>query len=1005
MKRVFLTYLFLCSMLGNILAQEITGKVLEQGTSEPLIGVSVSVENSTKGTITGLDGSYSVPAKKGDVLVFSYIGMITQKVTVQNEKMINVHLSQNENMLEELVVVGYGTMRKEDLTGAISSLKGKDIQATTSSNALEGIAGKLPGVQVVQNSGTPGGDVTIRIRGIGTINNADPLYVVDGMPVNGGIWFLNSNDIQSIDVLKDASATAIYGSRGANGVVMVTTKKGIKGKTQVSVDYSYGFQKIAKKYDMMNAADYAALHNEMRKNAGFELNPAFANPSSLGNGTDWLNQIFETAPIHKVSATISGGNKTVHTTSLGYYKQDGILKSTGYEKVTLQSNLRSEISSKFRLTTNIALSGEKRDNQDAYTVIANAMRILPSIPVYDGDNNYGGPTGSSELNGSAINPVGILNTQTNTANAYRGIANVSGEYDITSFLQFKTVVGVEAGYNYNDSYIPKYKWGNAQQDETKQTTSSAYEVLTVWDNTLTFNKTFNKHAITALVGTSFQNYTKRWLSASGTGRSSDATVELDNALKAESVGGNRSDWAIMSYLGRINYSYDNRYFLTASLRADGSSRFGPKNRYGYFPSFSGAWTISNEDFMQDNKILSFLKLRAGYGMTGNQLIDNFIYTDRLDALGQYNFGSSSNSSSNTVGLIYPDKLSNPDIKWESVEQYNLGIDMAFLNSRISFTADFYLKNTNDMLTQVPVPQTSGSSLNSADWPYVNIGKVRNTGMEFSINTVNFETKDFKWNTGFNIAFNKNKVINIGGSDIFEYLLLLREGEPINVFYGYAVDHIYQNLDDVFTGPAMEMRASDKNSHNSQTNTSPGDIAFKKFTDGNVITEKDRTIIGNPHPKFTAGLNNSISYKNIDISFFLQAVYGNEIFNEIRREHESMSTTYNQLASTSNRWTGENSSYSMPRAIYADPNDNNRRSDRYVENGSFLKLRNLNIAYRLPERWTKSLSLQGAKIYANIDNLFTITKYSGLDPEVGVNGYDYVIYPPARTFMFGVNINF
>jgi len=1006
MRKIFIIYIFLLGVFSCLQAQEIKGKVFEKETSDPLIGVTVAIENSTAGTITDMDGAYSIRAKQGDVLIFSYLGMITQKIAVQNERVIDVYLSSDANVLDELVVVGYGKMRRKDLTGAISSIKGEDIQATTSGNVLGGLAGKLPGVQVVQNSGTPGGDVTVRIRGIGTINNADPLYVVDGMPVNSGIWFLNPNDIQSIDVLKDASATAIYGSRGANGVVMVTTKNGTKGKTQVSVDYSLGFQNVAKKYDLMNASQYASLHNDMRKNGGYDLNPDFANPESLGNGTDWLDEIFRTAPIHKLTATISGGNETVHSTSIGYYKQDGILMNTGYERVTLQSNIRSEVSPKFRFTSNIALSGEKRDNHDAYTVIANAMRILPTIPVYNENGDFAGPEGRADLNGNAMNPVGILKKENNTVDAYRGIANVSGEYDITDYLQIKTVLGAEAGYNYNNVFMPKYKWGNVEQTETKQDNSSSYEILTIWDNTLTFNKKFDKHLVTALVGTSFQNYTKKWMGAAGVGRASDHTTELDNALEATGVSGNRLEWSVMSYLGRINYSYDDKYFFTASLRADGSSRFGSQNRYGYFPSFSGAWTISNEDFMKGNGVFDFLKLRAGYGHTGNQLIDNYIYTERLDAKGQYNFGSSATSSSTTVGTIYPYRLSNPKIRWESVEQYNAGVDMSFLNNRISVTADFYLKNTRDMLTRVPVPQTSGYSLITTDNPYINVGKVRNTGMEFSVNTINFDSDNFKWNTGFNIAFNKNKVLKLGeGGDIFEYLHLIRENEAINVFYGYKMDHIYQNLDDVFTGPSMGNRAPNRESHDPTKYTSPGDIAFKKYTDGDVVSEQDRVIIGSPHPKFTAGLSNNISYKNIDFSFFLQGVYGNKIWNEIRREQESMSTTYNQLKSTLNRWNGEGSSYSMPRAIYADPNDNNRRSDRYVEDGSFLKLKNVNLGYRLPSKWIKPLSLQAVKIYANIDNLFTITDYSGLDPEVGVNGYDYVIYPPARTFMFGINVNF
>lgn len=1006
MRKILLICIFFACIAGNMQSQVVTGKVLEKGTGETLIGVSVALQNATQRTVTDINGAYSIAAGEGDVLSFSYLGMTPQRITVGKTNVIDVFMSPDQQQLDEIVVVGYGTMRRKDLTGSISSLKGEDLEKTTSSSVLEGLAGKLPGVQVIQNSGTPGGDVTVRVRGIGTINNSDPLYVVDGVPANGGIWYLNPNDIQSIDVLKDASATAIYGARGANGVIMVTTKRGVKGKKEIAVDYSYGIQNITKLYDMMDASQYAALHNEMRTNAGgaaagYDLNPLFANPQSLGAGTDWQDQIFRTAYMQKVGLSISGGDKVVHSTSLGYYKQDGVMKNTGYNRVTLQSNIRSELHEKFRLTSNIALSGQESETRGTYTVIANAMRILPHIPVRDELSNLTGPIGRADLNGQAINPVGIIETQTNTTPAFRGVANVSGELDITDYLQFKTTGGTETGFDFNNAYYPKFQWGNYQQDETSQSNSASYEVLMTWDNMLTFNKKTGNHSITALAGTSFQNYTKKWVGASGVGRASDMTVELDNALEAKAVSGNRSDWATMSYLGRVNYAYDNRYSFTASLRADGSSRFGPDNRFGYFPSFAGAWTASNEDFMKDISQISFLKLRLGYGKTGNQLISGYIYADKLEVNGQYNFGSSRGFASVPAGIIYPNKLPNPAVKWESAEQYNVGFDVSVLDSRISLTADFYLKNTNDMLTRVPVPQTSGYSLNSGDWPYMNIGQVRNTGVELTLSTVNFDTKDFRWSSDFNIAFNKNEVIDVGGIDIYGTNAII-EGQPINVFYGYVVDHIYQNVDDVFTGPAMESRAADRASYNPYLNTAPGDIAFKKLTEGDVITEEDRTVIGSPHPKFTAGLNNTLTYKNIDLSFFLQGVYGNKIFNHVRLEHEGMSTTYNQFASTKDRWTGEGTSTTMPRAIYADPNNNIRVSDRFIEDGSFLKIRNVTLGYNLPKQWTNFMSI---KVYANIDNLLTFTKYSGLDPEVGLNGYDNFIYPPARTILFGLNVKF
>jgi TonB-linked SusC/RagA family outer membrane protein len=1005
MKKILFLCIFLTGIFFSLKAQNISGKVLEKETMEPLTGVSIIVENSNVGTTTDLNGKYSIFAGEGDVLVFSYLGMETRKITVGQEKTIDVMLLNDNRALDEIVVVGYGVMKRRDLTGAISSVQGESIAKTTSSNALTGLAGKLPGVQVIQNSGTPGGDVTVRVRGIGTINNSDPLFVVDGIPLNSGIWYLNPDNIQSIDVLKDASATAIYGARGANGVIMVTTKNGIKGESKTSIDYSYGLQQISRTYKMLNASQYAALHNDMRSNAGVSLNPNFADPQSLGEGTDWLGALFDVAPAQKITALISGGDKTVYAISLGYYQQDGIIKNTGYNKVNLQSNLKSVFSPKFTVTSNVVLSGEKNKMHDAYTLITNAMRLLPSVPIYDENGNLTGPTGNAELNGNAINPVGIITTQKNTAETFRGLANLTGEYVITNNLQFKTTAGVEAGYNMTNTFYPKFKWGTYQQDKTIQSGSSAYEVLILWDNTLTFNRLFNNHHVTALVGSSFQDHRRHTLSAQGSDRSSDQTTELDNALEAEKVGGNQAEWAIMSYLGRVNYHYTDRYFLTASLRVDGSSRFGPNNRYAWFPSFSGAWVTSSESFMKDVDYISFLKLRAGYGQTGNQNISDYIFADKLEVEGQYNFGSSRGFASIPAGIIYPNKLANTNVKWESVEQYNIGFDISFLKNRISLSADFYLKNTNDMLTKVPVPQTSGYSLSSGDWPAINIGKVENKGMEFMLNTLNFNTKDFKWESGFNISFNRNKVKYLVGQEILSGISLIREGVPINSFYGYVVDHIYQNMNDVFTGPAMENRAPNPESHNSHVNTSPGDIAFKKFTEGDVITDKDRTIIGNPQPDFIAGLNNTFSCQNFELSFFIQAVYGNDVWNAVRINHEGMSSTYNQITSTLERWNGEGSNYTMPRAVYADPNVNNRASTRWVEDGSFIRFKNITLGYHLPSRWIKTIGIKDVKIYSSIDNLLILTNYSGIDPEVGVNGLDNVIYPTSRTVLFGVNVNF
>lgn len=974
----------------------------------PVIAANISQKGTNNATITDLYGNFTLNITgQHPVLVISYIGYVTTEVNVSGRAFIEVVLQEDVEALDEVVVVGYGTMRKKDVTGAVSSVRTEDITKNATSNVMQAIAGKMSGVQVVQNSGTPGGDVSILIRGVGTINDASPLYVIDGVPVSGGMWYLNPNDVESIDVLKDASATAIYGSRGANGVVMVTTKQAQEGHTEINFDYSYGIQHTAKTYDMLNASQYAALHNEMRTNAGpeYSLNPAFSDPESLGTGTDWMDAIFRTAPMQKVNLSMLGGNQKIsHATSLGYYTQDGIMKNSSYNRLSLQSNISSKIVSNVTVRANVNLSAENRRTQPVGTVIQNAMRILPSIPIQDENGEYAGPTGNAEWNGNALNPVAIINEQNYRMKGFRMLSNISLEWEIVKGLKFKTTGGAELGYDYNNSYIPKYKWGMNESKNTMQTVSSAYEQLYLWDNTLNYDKSFGKHRINAMAGTSYQEYKKESVSASGSGRASELTTELDNATKATDVGGNSLRWALMSYMARLHYSYDDRYLVTATFRADGSSKFGKDNRFGYFPSFAAAWNIGNESFMQSVKSISQLKLRAGYGQTGNQNIGAYAFADKLSVNGVYNFGSQRGFESNLVNLIYPYLLSNPSVKWEAVEQYNVGVDIGFLKNRIVANLDFYVKNTRDMLTKKPVPQTSGTSLEQADWPPVNIGKVLNRGFEFTINTKNF-VGEFKWETNLNMSFNHNEVVSIGGPEILNGVSLIREGQPINSFYGYKLGGVYQTLDEVFTGPVMENRAADKASHNPYKNTSPGDMWFVDVDGNGEINDLDRTVIGNPSPDCIFGFNNTFSYKNFDLSIFFQGALGNQVWNGVRASHESMNSTYNQLASTLERWTGEGTSSSMPRAIYADPNNNSRASTRWLENGSYAKLKNLTFGYTLPENWTDRAKVKALRLYVSFDNLCTITNYSGLDPEVGLSGLDYGVYPSARTYMFGVSVKF
>ena len=1003
LKSVCIIALVLCGMDAQAQGNLVTGAVRD-AKGEPVIGATVIVKGTATGATSGADGRYSIQAGPDATLEFSFIGYKKQEVPVGTRSAIDVVLEEDALMVDDVVVIGYGTQSRRTITAAVSKVDGEKLAGAPVNSIGDALKGRVGGVRVSSADNQPGSDPVFLIRGGSSINQSNaPIIIIDG--VNREMTGLNPNDIESIDVLKDASATAIYGSRGANGVVMVTTRQAKEGRTEINLDYSFGIQQSAKTFDMLNASQYAALHNEMRSNAGLSLNPLFADPESLGAGTDWLSPLFRTAPMHKVNLSILGGNSKInHATSVGYYAQDGIMKNSEFNRLNLQSNISSQILSNVKVRANVNLSAENRRTQPISTVIQNAMRMLPSISIYDDEGNYNGPTGNAELNGDALNPVAIVNEQKYRMKGFRMLSNISAEWEIIDGLVAKTTGGAELGYEYNNNYIPKYKWGNKEQTNTSQSLSSAYEELYLWDNSLTYDKVFGKHKLNAMIGTSYQEYKKEWMSAAGTGRASEMTTELDNATKATDVGGNSYSWALMSYMGRVHYSYDNRYFLTATFRADGSSKFGADNRFGYFPSFSTAWNVSNESFMQDVPWISMLKLRLGYGLTGNQNIDAYAFADKLEVNGVYNFGSQRGFESEQVSLIYPYKLSNPSIKWESVEQYNVGLDIGFLNDRIIANVDFYLKNTNDMLTKKPVPQTSGTSLEQADWPPVNIGKVRNKGIEFNLNTRNF-VGEFTWETNLNMTFNKNEVLKLGGPEILSGVSLIREGLPINSFYGYKMGGIYQTLDEVFAGVPMENRAPDKASHNSQVNTSPGDIWFVNVNGDDVINDFDRTVIGNPQPDFIFGFNNQFGYKNFDLSIFFQGSYGNDIWNGVRVSHEGMESTYNQFTSTLNRWNGEGSSNTMPRAIYADPNRNNRASTRWVEDGSYLRLKNLTFGYRFTQDWLKKIGAKSLRLYLSFDNLWTLTNYSGLDPEVGLWGLDYGIYPTSRVYMFGASVKF
>ena len=899
-----------------------------------------------------------------------------------------------EKTIEEVVVIGYGKAKAKDLTGSVSVINLNKTGNQPVADIGQAIQGRASGVTVI-NSGEPGSNVTFRIRGTGTIQNNNPLIVVDGMPLNGGLNQINMSDVESINILKDASSTAIYGSRGANGVVMITTKRGAKGGT-LNFDTFTGIQSVSNMIKVLDASQYAQLNNEMLANGGLTPNPEFANPSSLGAGTNWLGALFN--PSILSSYSLSYGDRSEKSNlyvSTSYFNQKGVVLNTNYDRYIVQINGDTKLKSFLKIGNSVKLQHDIKKN-GSYD-IKGTILSLPTRPIYDTNGNWAGPGSNPLLYGDIDNPIGKATIVENSTKGYNIQGNIYAEAEIIKDLKFKSLGGIETNIWYNRTWSPKYSWGVKSQENSYLFEGSNRSITLLWDNTLTYDKTIGKHHINAVVGSSAQNNKYNYLSASVQKFASDNTQQIDNGILQPVQHGNASEWAIMSYLGRVNYNFANKYYVTATIRRDGSSRFGMDNRWGWFPSAALAWRISNENFLKNSNVINNLKLRLGYGITGNQEIGNYSFSSSYNTY-LYNFNNS------YVSAVLPTVLPNPNVKWEGQEQYNAGFDLDLFNNRISLIVDGYVKNTNDMLVPMSVPVTSGYS--DVYVPSINAGKIQNKGFEVTLSTKNIIKNDFKWSSDAVFSYNKNNVESINSdtpiitaSGGFNSAIgLIKAGYPVNVFYGYITDGIFQNQAEV-DSHAVQMPGS-----NSATSTAPGDIRFKDLNNDGVVNDKDRTIIGNPNPKFTFSFNNTFSYKNFDLTIFLQGSYGNDIFNANRMYTEAMSIIQNQSTAVLGRWTGEGTSNNIPRAIYGDPNQNSRVSDRYIEDGSYLKIKNINLSYTLPKT-VFGQNFNSVKIFVSAQNLVTWTKYSGFDPEVPVNGIDNGTYPITRTVSLGLNIGF
>lgn len=973
-------------------AQQITVQgIVKDQTGETVIGASVMEKGTTNGTITGIDGDFSLNMSSNGTLVVSFVGYKTQEVQVKGQKQLQVVLSEDAEMLDEVVVIGYGTMKKSDLTGAVSSIGNKDIKDSPVSNLGQAIQGKISGVQIV-DAGKPGDNVSIKIRGLGSINNCDPLVVIDGVPTDLGLSSLNMADVERLDVLKDASATAIYGSRGANGVVMITTKRGTEGKGKLAVSANYSFQNATNVPSLLNAAQYAELSNDMMVNSGRNPNPEWANPYELGAGTDWVDELLRTGVMQNYTVSYSGGNEKSHYyVSGGFLDQSGIVKSVNYRRFTFQSNSDAQVLKWLKFSNNITFSADTKKS-GSYN-IGDALKALPIYPVKNEDGSWSGPDGNSEWYGSTRNPIGPTELNKSQTDGYNFLANLTAELTFTKWLKFKSTFGYDAKFWFIDNFTPKYNWKPTPTEETSRYKSDNKSFTYLWDNYFLFDHTFaEKHRVGLMAGMSAQWNTNDYLNAQKNVFMFDNVHEMDNGEEMYAIGGNETEWALLSYMARVNYSYEDRYLLTATIRRDGSSRFGKKHRWGTFPSVSVAWRASQEKWFPKNDYINDLKVRAGYGVTGSQAsVGNYSYLASYNT-SVYPFGISSGNQTTLVSST----LANPYIHWEEVAQTNIGFDASLFNSRVMFSFDAYLKETRDMLVKASIPITSG--FEDTTTTYTNAGKVRNQGIEMSLHTINL-TGELGWETNVTATYNKNKIKDLNSDVPYyinqinnSYVTMLAKDYPINVFYGYVTDGIFQNQSEV-------------NTHAVQPGAEPGDIRFRDLNNDGVINDSDRTVIGNPNPSWLFSMNNSLSYKGFELSVFLQGIAGNKIYNANNIDNTGMAAAYNQTTDVLKRWQGEGTSNSMPRAVFGDPNQNTRVSDRFVENGSYLRLKNITLSYTFPKQWLQKAQIENARLSLSCENVATITGYSGFDPEVGINGIDQNRYPISRTFSLGLNFNF
>ncbi len=1005
-----LVLILLLFSLTALAQRAITGKVVDAKTSEPLIGATLKVEGSQAGTQTNADGEFSFSYNSLPVKVqVSFVGYVTRSIEVRDTQALTIELEPDMELLEDVVVIGYGTAKKSDITGSVSSITEKDFNKGVNVSAEQLIAGKVSGVQIVQSSGEPGGGITVNIRGMGSLNAGNsPLYVVDGFPIDNssavsgtGANFtgmrtarnplnsINPNDIASIEVLKDASATAIYGSRGANGVVLITTKRGKEGGLKVNYDTYYGVQNIMNDIDLLSANDYKAVMNSLIDAGAGNANLKIGE---FSGGTDWLDRMYhKDAPIQNHNLSFSGGNQsTKYHTSLNYFNQDGVLINSGNKRYSARINLE-HTNKNFTFGTNISSSyvadnyvANGMDLNERAGIIYAAIAYEPTLSVYDQENNY-----VLSKNMNIDNPLAIANGKTSVSNLYRTLGTIYGEVKFLKDFTARLNLGADITSQRRDTYIDR-------QTMEGRSNGGIASILTGTNNsflselTLNYRKRFNQQDLNVLFGTTGQQFNSFDQSSQGSGFPSDVT-KTDNMSLGDPtrfiVTSGRSRNSLLSYLGRVNYNLYEKYLLTASLRIDGSSRFGENNKYGVFPSFAFAWRLENEDFIKDLEFISSLKLRSSWGQTGNQAIGNY------QSMTTYSSGQMAVIGNQQVSTTTPNRVPNPNLKWETSEQLNFGLDYGFLRNRITGSLDWFVKTTKDMLLNLPIPRTTGFST-----MMTNVGSVRNGGFEVLVNTINL-TGPLSWESTLNMTWLNNKVLDLGGIDnIFtgsaggtSNIALISEGLPMYSFYGYVIDGVWQEGDDFSV---------------TKDNVKPGDFKYRDINGDKVVNADDRTVIGSPFPNFMASLTNNFSYKRFNLNIFLDGVWGSKMLNNnLVDTYFPANLMRNRLAEPMlNRWTPSNPSDVYPSFINPLGQGKKEVNTYTVENADFLRLNTVKLGY---DFHINRSAVKGLGVFVTGQNLAMWTKYKGYDPSINPNGggvrIDWNAFPTARTILFGVNL--